>query len=170
VGKRDSRIDLIESFANMIDGVLGEAVRHSTPSWAGGGAPAHPQSKLGFSLLPTQFLPELSSKRIQVNLFDPAVGQMLVAPFGNAFGFSHQRPIGSFVASASKPVFFHEGLKKMDGMVIDFKPIGGNPSDTKSQYFRGQTLDIDPGKHEEAGIIGHQMEIVFPRRSIPADE
>lgn len=55
-------------------------------------------------------------------------------------------------------------------MVIDFKPIGKNPSSTKSQYFRGQTLDIDPWKHEEAGIIGHQMEVAFPHWSIPTDK
>lgn len=58
----------------------------------------------------------------------------------------------------------------MDGVVIDFKPIGKNPSSTKSQYFRGQTLDIDPWKHEEAGIIGHQMEVAFPHWSIPTDK
>ncbi len=33
MGKGNLRIDLIESSANMIDGVLGEGVRHSTPFW-----------------------------------------------------------------------------------------------------------------------------------------
>jgi len=170
VGKRDLRIDLIEPFANMVDGVLCEGIRHSIPLWAGGGAPAHPQNKVSFSFLPTQFLPELSSKRVQVNIFDSAVGQMLMPPFSDALGFSHQVPVSGFIAGASKPTFFHEGLKEMNGVVIDLKPIGGNPSDAKSQYFRGQTFDVDPGKHQKAGIIGHQMKIVFPRRSIPADE
>ncbi len=58
----------------------------------------------------------------------------------------------------------------MDGVMIDLKPIGGNPSNAKSQYFRGQAFDRDPRHYKEAGIIGHQMEIVFSRRSIPADE
>ncbi len=103
MGKRNLRIDLIESFANMVDGVLGEGVRHSTPSWAGGATPAHPQSKVGFSLLAAQFLPELPSKRIQVNLFDSAMGQMSVAPFGDALGFSHQRPIGLRPVAGLRP-------------------------------------------------------------------
>ncbi len=170
MGERNLRIDLIEPFANMIDGVLGEGVRHSTPSWAGVAPPAHPQSKVGFSLLPTQFFPELSSKRIQIDLFDSPMGQVLMPPFGNAFGFPHQGPVGGFVASASKSILFHKGFKKVNGMVINFKPISGNPSDAKSQYFRGETLDIDPGKHEETGVVGHQMQVVFPSRSIPTDE
>lgn len=90
--------------------------------------------------------------------------------FGDAFGLANQNPVGGFVASPSKPVFFHKGLEQMDRVVIGLKPIRGNPFDAKSQYLRGQTLDIDPGKHEKSDIIDYQMEVVLPCCCIPTDE
>jgi hypothetical protein len=98
------------------------------------------------------------------------MGQMLMPSFGDAFGLANQNPVGGFVASPSKPVSFHKGLEQMDRVVIGLKPIKGYPSGAQGQNFRGQTFNRNPGKHEKSDIIDHQVEVVFPRCCIPADE
>ena len=132
--KGNLHIDFVEFLANMSNGELFKGVRHTVPLWAGGAAPAQPKKPFLIDS-PTQFLPERPGNRIQINIFDSAMGQMLMAPFGGSFGFPCKDPIGGFIAGASKPVFFHEGLKEMDGMVIGLEPIGGDCPGTEREQF-----------------------------------
>jgi len=58
-----------------------------------------------------QFLPEVFPHRIQINILNLSVEQMIMAPFRSPFSLTYTKPVGCFVAGTFKAIFFHEGLQ-----------------------------------------------------------
>ena len=169
VGKRNFEIDLVEFFANMTNGESFEGAHHNAPP---GRELRLPPTSKGYGLNPlsAQFLPEASTQRIEIDVFDAAVQQVVVPSFSHPFGFTHMDPVGGPVAGSPEAVPFHEGFEQMDGVMIDFEPIVRDPFGIDGEYPGCQALDGDPGQDEEAGVIGQEVQIPYPGGMVPSNE
>ena len=47
------------------------------------------------------------------------MNQVIMSPFGGAFGLSHTYPVGSLIAGTPEAIFFHEGFQEIDGLLVD---------------------------------------------------
>ena len=100
----DLNMDTVEFFDDAPDAEGSEISQATIPR---SGVIRYPLESLS---LP-EFLPKIFSQRIEVDIFDAAMGEMLMSSFGNAFGLPDRDPVSGFVAGAFEAVFPHKGLK-----------------------------------------------------------
>ena len=55
-------------------------------------------------------------------------------------------------------------------MIVNSEPILSDSLGVKSQDFRGQIFDGDPGEDEEPSVIGYEMQVFLFGRFVPSDE
>jgi hypothetical protein len=171
VGKRNFEIDLVEFFANMTNGESFEGAHHNAPP--GQELPLLPNPKAcfyGFSPLPTKFRPPVLSERIEIDVFDAAVKQVVVPSFSHSLGFTRMDPVGGLVAGSPEAVPFHEGFEQVDRMMIDLAPIVGDRLDIEGKDPGSQAFDGNPGQDEEAGVVGHHGQVFHFCSMAPTDE
>ena len=70
-----------------------------------------------------QFLSKIFPQRIKEDILNKSMHQVIMTPFGGAFGLPHANPVGGFVAGAQKSFFFHKCFKEIDGLLIDVHPV-----------------------------------------------
>lgn len=90
--------------------------------------------------------------------------------FSDAFGLTDVDPVSGFITGAPEAIFFDKSFQQMERVVVETKPVLRDSFCVQGQDFRGQAFDRDPGEDEEAGVIGHTMEVFFFGGFIPADE
>lgn len=73
--------------------------------------------------LTRQFLPEVFPQRIQINVLNLTVEQMVMTPLGGPFGLSDPDPVGGFITGSLESIFLNKGFKQINVMIIDFEPI-----------------------------------------------
>jgi len=169
VGKGNFGIDLVELFANMSNGESFEGAHQNAPSGRELPLPLTPKG-YGLKPLSAQFLPEVSAQGVEIDVFDAAVKPMLVPFFGHSFGFTHMDPVGGLVAGSPEALPFHEGFEQVDGVVVGFEPIVGDPFGIEGEDPGCQALDRDPGQDEEAGVVGQKVQVFDLGGVIPSDE
>jgi len=169
VGKRNFEIDLVELFASMTDGESFEGAHHNAPPGRELLLPLTPKG-YGLKALSAQFLPEVSAQGIEIDVFDTAVKDVVVSPFCHPFGFADMAPVGGPVTGSPEAVPFHEGLKQMDRVMIDFKPILRDSFGIEGEYPGCQALDRYPGQDEEASVVGQEMQVPNFADLVPTDE
>jgi hypothetical protein len=171
VGKRNFEIDLVEFFANMTDGESFEGAHQNAPPGRECQLPLTPKDySYRFSPLSGQFFPEVSAQRIEIDILDAAVKQVLMPSFGHPFGLSGTDPVGRLVAGPPETISLHKSFQKMNGIVINPDPIGRDPFGIEGEDLRCQALQRNPGKHEETGIVDHHGEVSHFSGLIPTDE
>jgi hypothetical protein len=63
-------------------------------------------------------------------------------------------PVGSVVTGPCEEVGVDEGLDPADGMCIESLPVARQNSGASCQQMRSQIGDNNPGKHQEAEVVG----------------
>ena len=170
VGKGNFGIDLVELFANMSNGESFERAHHHVPPGQELALLPHSKELWGFSLLPTKLRPPMLPERIEIDVFDPAVKQVIVTAFGDSIGCTHMDPICSFVTSALESIPLNESLQKMNGVLVEVLPVGGDPSGAEGEKPGCEAFYGDPGEDEESSVVGKKVEVFDLGWLIPADE
>ena len=152
VGKGNFGIDLVELFANMSNGESFEGAHQNAPSGRELPLPLTPKG-YGLKPLSAHFLPEVSAQGVEIDVFDAAVKPMLVPFFGHSFGFTHMDPVGGLVAGSPEALPFHEGFEQVDGVVVGFEPIVGDPFGIEGEDPGCQALDRDPGRMRKRVLL-----------------
>lgn len=169
VSKRNFEIDLVEFFANMTNGESFEGAHHNAPPGRELPLPLTPKG-YGFKPLSAQFLPEVSTQRIEIDVFDDAVRQVSMPSFSHPFGFTHTDPVGGLIAGSPETVSFHKGFQQMDRVMVDFEPILSNPFDVEGKDSGCQAFDGNPGQDEKAGVVGQEVQIPYLGGMVPSNE
>jgi hypothetical protein len=168
VGKRNFEIDLVEFFANMLDGESFERAHHAPP----GRELQLPLTPKGYGLKPlsAQFLPEVFRERVEIDVFNAAVKPVVMSPFSHSLGFTHMDPVGGLVAGSPEAVPFHKGFKQVDREMVDPEPILRDSFGIEGEELGGQAFDGNPGQDEKAGVVSHHGEVFHFCHRVPADE
>ena len=87
------------------------------------------------------------AQRIAPDRFYRAVDFVGVIIFTTAGGITQINPVGGFIASAGKPIFFDESFKVVDGMAVDCLPVLTDNFSHASQYVRSQVANPNPGQY-----------------------
>jgi len=85
-------------------------------------------------------------------------------------GAAQHDPVGCPIASATKSLRFHERFQEADRVLVNLLPVPGQQAGHESQKMRGQMGNLDPGKNQEAEVIGQKTKILSPGFCRPADE
>jgi len=171
VGNRNFEIDLVEFFASMTNGESFEGAHQNAPP--GQELALLPNSRdcsYRFSSLFAQPFPEVSAKRIKIDVFDAAMKQVVMPSFGRSLGFTHMDPVGSLVAGSPEAVLFHESFQEVDRVMVEREPISRNPFGVKGENPRSQAWDKDPGEHKKAGVLGQKVQISYSGDGVPSNE
>ena len=88
-----------------------------------------------------QFHSKIFPQRIKEDILNQTMHQVIMPPFGGALGLPHANPVGGFVAGTAEAVFFHKGLKQIDGLSVDSHPVKSDSPGIHSQKFGGKALD-----------------------------
>jgi hypothetical protein len=118
----------------------------------------------------SQDLPEIFSQWVTPDCLDGTirlVGEIVFAPAG---GQAKVLPIGSLVTGARESLRVNERLYEIDSVAIQRFPVRAYPVDNSGQHVRGKALHLNPGKNQEAGIVGYQVDVGATGGSIPSDE
>ena len=90
--------------------------------------------------------------------------------FAAALGLADVEPVGGAVAGAAKALGVDEGFQEDGGEAVAAFPIVRELAGDASEDVRGEVGDVHPGEYEEAGVVDHEVEVVFSLGVGPADE
>jgi hypothetical protein len=117
-----------------------------------------------------QLLLKIFPQRIKEDILNKTMNQVIMPPFGGAFGLPHANPVGGLVAGSPEAIFFHEGFQEIDWLLVDRRPIRRDFPGIHGQNFGSQTFDGNPGQNKESSIINHKREVFLLGGFVPADE
>jgi len=63
-----------------------------------------------------------------------------------------------------------EGCHQHRAVAVASQPIVGQLPLNEREDFGGQTLGLDPGQNQKAGIVHHEWQLPLPLFLVPADE
>ena len=98
--------------------------------------------------------PELSDKRVAIDILDGAVWFSSLIEFSSAGGLSEENPVGGLIARPLEPLAINKGFNPMDRMRIERLPVFGKPFQALGQKMRCKMRDPDPGQYQKAGVVG----------------
>jgi hypothetical protein len=115
-------------------------------------------------------LSKVFNQRVKEDSFNRTSEPVVDIPFASSLGETHMNPVGRLIADSLESFAIHKGLQKDDRMVVDFLPVPWEDSGHSPQEVRCQMRNLDPGKNEEAGILGNKMDVSISVIGLPSDE
>jgi hypothetical protein len=119
---------------------------------------------------PAQGLPEVSGEGIEINVLHRHTEVIVTVLSGASFGLTDIEPVSCLVADALEAVAFDKGLSHVDGMTVFVHPILPDASKDPAKNMTGQMRNTNPGQDEEAGIVGHEYNVLSSCFRLPSDE
>lgn len=102
----------------------------------------------------TQPLFKSRVERIAPDGLERSVGLVCLISLAAAGGRAQIGPVGGVVTGPSEEIGVDEGLDPVDGMCIESLPVARQNPGASCQQMRGQIGDNNPGKHQEAEVVG----------------
>jgi hypothetical protein len=115
-------------------------------------------------------LSKIFNQRVKEDRFNRTGKSVIDVPFAPSLGETHRNPVGRLITGPLESFAIHKGLQKDDRMVVNFLPVLREDSDHSPQEVRCQMGNLDPGKNEEAGILGNEMDVSISVIGLPSDE
>ena len=72
-------------------------------------------------------------------------------------GLTDLDPVGGLVTGAAVALSLDEGLKKDGAIAVALLPVVRELSGEEGEDFGGEALGLDPGEHEEAGVVDDEL-------------
>jgi hypothetical protein len=110
------------------------------------------------------------NQRVKEDSFNRTSKPVVDVPFASSLGETHMNPVGRLIAGPLESFAIHKSLQKDDRMVVNFVPVPWEDSGHSPQEVRGQMGNLDPGKNEEASILGNKMDASISVIGLPSDE
>ena len=74
-------------------------------------------------------------------------------------GLTDVDPVGGLVTGAAVALGLDEGLKEDGTIPVALLPVVRELSGQEREDFGGEALGVDPGEHEEAGVVDDEVQI-----------
>lgn len=120
VRKGNFAIDLIKFCANMVNGESFKRGHHNA-------SPGQELALLPNPSLAAEFFSKVFPQRIDVNLLNTSMEEVIMTSFGSTSCFSQTDPVSSPITGSLETILLDEGFQKNNRIVIDGKPIGRDP-------------------------------------------
>ncbi len=114
--------------------------------------------------------PELSHKRVAMDILNGAVWFTGLVEFASTGGFSGKGPVGGPVAGSFEPFGIDKGLNPAGRVRMERLPVSGNPPRTSGQKIGAGMRDMNPGRNQKAGVVSERAAIFSPEFLSPADK
>jgi hypothetical protein len=115
-------------------------------------------------------LSKFFNQRVKEDRFNRTSKPVVDVPFASSFGETRMNPVGRLIAGTLKSTTVHKGLQKDKGMVVHPLPVSWEDSGHSPQEVRGQMGNLNPGKDEEASILGNEVDVSISVNGLPSDE
>src|SRR5437764_12657407 len=108
---------------------------------------------------------------IKINVLDRGLipGSVRAVLASSSLGLADPYPIGGSVSSAGKTVALHKALQQINGMAIFGLPIPIEAAGNPAQNITGQVRYPRPRSDQKASVVGDEMEVLLPHRTLPTD-
>ena len=117
-----------------------------------------------------EFLAKAGGQGIDVDVLDRHVQGVVAVLTTAALGLADADPVGGAITGALEAGAVDEGLDQIDRMSILGQPIGREATGKAGKQVRGQMGDVNPGKDEEADVVGDPGKALGPGWFVPPDE
>ena len=117
-----------------------------------------------------ELISKLWGQGIEIDVFDgdaEGTGTILTAA---ALGLADTDPVGGTVAGPLEAGAVDKGFEEVHGVAVLGLPVGREAASQAGQEVAGEVRDTDPGKDQEAHIVGNPREALGTGGVAPSDE
>ena len=112
----------------------------------------------------------MTAQGVNKNVLDGLIlGGMIAVHSASALRDPEMDPVRRSIAGATITGAIHQSLQQERPITVDLSPILRQSMGSKRKDFACESLDVDPGQHEEATIGNDQLKVAFPLFRIPSD-